>query len=82
MGMVLAAETGERLGLTARGCAAELGELLSFHGFETNCPYSPAELSARMCLDKKNSAGAVRLVLLKALGDAFTRSFDREEVYI
>jgi 3-dehydroquinate synthase len=81
MGMVLAAETGERLGLTAGGCAAELRELLSLYGLETDCPYSPAELSARMGLDKKNSGCAVRLVLLKALGDAFARSFDREEVY-
>jgi 3-dehydroquinate synthase len=78
MGMVLAAETGERLGLTAKGSAAGLRGLLALYGLDTDCPYAPAELSAIMGLDKKNSAGAVRLIVLKALGDAFAHSFDRD----
>jgi 3-dehydroquinate synthase len=80
MGMVLAAEAGERMGLTARGSAAELRGLLSFHGLDTDCPYSPAELSAHMELDKKNSGGVVRLILLTALGDAFAISLDMREL--
>jgi 3-dehydroquinate synthase len=79
MGMVLAAEAGEGLGLTASGSAAGLRGLLSFHGLETDCPYAPAELSAQMGLDKKNSGAAVRLILLATLGEAFAQSFDREE---
>ncbi|MDR1246068.1 MAG: 3-dehydroquinate synthase [Clostridiales Family XIII bacterium] len=76
MGMALAAETGERMGLTARGSAEELRGLLSFHGLDADCPYSPAELSAHMELDKKNSGGVVRLILLTTLGNAFAMSLD------
>jgi 3-dehydroquinate synthase len=76
MGMVLAAETGERLGLTARGSADELRGVLSVHGLDADCPYSPEELSGHMELDKKNSGGAMRLVLLAAIGDAFVLSAD------
>jgi 3-dehydroquinate synthase len=75
MGMVTAAETGERMGLTAPGSAKALRELLAVHGLEADCPYTPAELLPQMELDKKNSGGAVRLVLLSAPGEAFVRSF-------
>ncbi|MDR2088268.1 MAG: 3-dehydroquinate synthase, partial [Clostridiales Family XIII bacterium] len=77
MGMALAAEAGERMGLTARGSADALREVLAVHGLETDCPYAPAELLPQMELDKKNSDGAVRLVLLAAPGEAFVRSVDR-----
>jgi 3-dehydroquinate synthase len=79
MGMALAAEFGERLGLTEPESVAELRELLSFHGLETDCPYAPAELSAHMELDKKNRGAAVRLILLATLGEAFEQSFERDE---
>jgi 3-dehydroquinate synthase len=76
MGMALAAETGERLGLTARGSAAALREVLAAQGLEADCPYAPAELRARMESDKKNGAGVFRLVLLASPGEAFVRSLD------
>jgi 3-dehydroquinate synthase len=80
MGMVSAAEAGERMGLTARGSAAELRGLLSFHGLEADCPYSPVELLTHMELDKKNSGGVVRLILLATLGDAFVTSLNMREL--
>ncbi|MDR1572882.1 MAG: 3-dehydroquinate synthase [Clostridiales Family XIII bacterium] len=75
MGMTLAAETGEGLGLTAPGSAETLRSVLAAHGLETSCPYALAELLPQMKLDKKNSAGALRLVLLREIGEAFVQSF-------
>ncbi|MDR2296305.1 MAG: 3-dehydroquinate synthase [Clostridiales Family XIII bacterium] len=76
MGMVLAATVGERMGLTAPGSADALRALLAVHGLEDACPYTPAELLPQMMPDKKNSDGALRLVLLAAPGEAFVRSVD------
>ena len=78
MGMVLAAATGERMGLTAHGSADALREVLAAHGLESDCPYTPAELLPQMGSDKKNSDGIVRLVLLATPGEAFVRSLDRD----
>jgi 3-dehydroquinate synthase len=80
MGMVLAAEAGERAGLTAPGGAETLRKALAAQGLETECPYAPAELLPHMTLDKKNSGDALRLVLLCAPGEAFVRSFDADEL--
>ncbi|MDR2771108.1 MAG: 3-dehydroquinate synthase [Clostridiales Family XIII bacterium] len=77
MGMVSAAETGERLGLTARGSADALRAVLAAQGLETDCPYTPAELLPQMETDKKNSGGTLRLVLLAAPGEAFVHTLDR-----
>jgi 3-dehydroquinate synthase len=76
MGMVTAAEIGENLGLTASGSAAALRAVLAAYDLETRCPYARAALLPHMELDKKNSGGAVRLVLLRRIGEAFVRSFD------
>jgi 3-dehydroquinate synthase len=76
MGMAMAAEVGEELGLTAPGNAAALRTVLAAHGLETRCPYARAALLPHMELDKKNSGGAVRLVLLREIGAAFAQSFD------
>jgi 3-dehydroquinate synthetase len=78
MGMALAAEAGERMGLTAAGTAAALKEILKVHGLAAACPYTVAELLPQMELDKKNSGDAVRFVLLAAPGEAFVRSFDSD----
>jgi 3-dehydroquinate synthase len=78
MGMVSAAEAGERLGLTARGCADALRAVLAAQGLETECPYAPEALLSQMDLDKKNSDGVLRLVLLAAPGEAFVRAIGRD----
>jgi 3-dehydroquinate synthase len=80
MGMAIAAETGESLGLTAPGSAAALREVIAVHGLETRCPYAPAEFLPQMESDKKNSDGTLRLVLLREIGEAFARSFAADEL--
>jgi 3-dehydroquinate synthase len=80
VGMALAAETGERMGLTAPGCARALRELLNSHGLDADCPWAAAELLPRMELDKKSGGDGVKLVLLSEIGKAFTRTIGFAEL--
>lgn len=73
VGMVIAASVGEAMSLTRRGTADELRKIITANGLPVFCPYSARELLSRMLLDKKSGSGGVSLVLLRELGDAFTR---------
>ncbi|GHU49779.1 3-dehydroquinate synthase [Clostridia bacterium] len=79
LGMVMAAEFGEKTGLSARGTASALRALLKTHGLEADCGYAPSELLTHMELDKKNEGGSIRLVLLKDIGEAFIHTISFSE---
>ena len=71
-GMVMASALSVRLGLIAPADEARLVSLLR----AAHLPVDPPALGARryielMSLDKKVASGAIRFVLLRALGDAF-----------
>jgi 3-dehydroquinate synthase len=77
-GMVMAARFSARLGMLAGADAARLSRLVERAGLPVEAPRMDVhrwqELMGR---DKKVAAGRVRLVLLRALGDAFvTADFD------
>ncbi|MDR1205705.1 MAG: 3-dehydroquinate synthase [Peptococcaceae bacterium] len=80
MGMALAAETGEKIGLTAVGNAARIKEVLEIHGLDTACPYEPEALLPQMELDKKNENGQIRLVLIQEIGTAFVHTIQLNEL--
>ncbi|MDR1797757.1 MAG: 3-dehydroquinate synthase [Clostridiales Family XIII bacterium] len=66
-GMRLAAALGERLGVTEKGTAARLGEVLDACGLKAR--ESAEGLLPYMRGDKKSSADGVDLVLLKRIGE-------------
>ncbi len=71
-GMVMAAELSARMGLVGAADAARLSRLLE----RSKLPVVPPKLGADRYLalmshDKKVQAGAIRFILLRALGDAF-----------
>jgi len=70
IGMVLEAEAGERLGVTAAGTRARIEEALDRVGLPTRVPSSqpPADVLAATMLDKKARAGAVEYALPAAIG--------------
>jgi 3-dehydroquinate synthase len=81
IGMVMAAEAGEKAGLTAKGCADALRAALAAHGLETECGCRPEELLPHMGLDKKGrGGGAVGLVLLEDIGEAMVHEMRFEEL--
>jgi 3-dehydroquinate synthase len=71
IGMVLAAETSARLGWLAAADVGRVRELLRRARLPVAAPrIGVARARALMALDKKVLAGQLRLVLLRALGDA------------
>jgi 3-dehydroquinate synthase len=72
IGMVLAARLSARLGMSAAADAERLHALLQGFGLPTAIPpgLDADTLLARMRLDKKNRAGALRLILWRGIGNA------------
>jgi 3-dehydroquinate synthase len=74
-GMVMAASLSARMGLIAAADCERLRALLVRAALPVEAPALSAErYLALMRHDKKVSAGAIRFVLLRALGDAFVSS--------
>lgn len=72
IGMILAARLSARLGLASDADAQRLHALLQRFGLPTSPPagIDADALLARMQLDKKNRAGALRLILWRGIGHA------------
>jgi len=71
IGMVLAAEIGERMKLTEPGTTEELKGMLALHGLAAVCPCPPSELLPLLEADKKGETGGVRMVILRKIGEAY-----------
>jgi 3-dehydroquinate synthase len=72
IGMLLAARLSERLGMSAETDTARLRALLQRLGLPTTMPAGADAdaLLALMRLDKKNTAGSLRLILWRGIGQA------------
>ena len=70
MGIVLAAELSERLGVAQKGLSTQLKADFSRLGLPVDCPYPVEDLAEALRKDKKAVAGGkVKFVLLRAPGD-------------
>ncbi|MBP1474618.1 3-dehydroquinate synthase [Frateuria sp. MAH-13] len=72
IGMLLAARLSERLGMSEAPDTARLQQLLDRLGLPVARPagMAPEQLLALMRLDKKNTAGTLRLILWRGIGKA------------
>jgi 3-dehydroquinate synthase len=72
IGMLLAARLSERLGMSEAADTARLERLLDRLGLPVAVPAAsdPGQLLALMRLDKKNTAGTLRLILWRGIGQA------------
>ncbi|WP_424684012.1 3-dehydroquinate synthase [Frateuria sp. YIM B11624] len=72
IGMLLAARLSERLGMSGAPDSARLQHLLARLGLPVSMPTGsdPEQLLALMRLDKKNTAGTLRLILWRGIGRA------------
>ncbi len=70
MGILLAAELSERLGVAQKGLSAQLKADFSCLGLPVGCPYPVEDLVEALRKDKKAvTGGKVKFVLLRAPGD-------------
>lgn len=80
MGMVLAAEAGEAMGFTEPGTVNALRRALTAQGLETEYPGDLMSLFPLLSADKKSAGGGVQMVLLRRVGEAFTRHVAFEDL--
>ena len=83
VGMLLAARLSERLGMSTEADTVRLRRLLERLGLPTAIPpgMDPEALLALMRLDKKNTAGTLRLILWRGIGRAeIVAGVDEHEV--
>ncbi len=81
IGMAHITRNSERLGITEKGTAAYLEELLG----KFNLPFKPPEmdksaLEETMLLDKKSSGECINLILLRKAGEAFIEKIGKNEI--
>jgi len=69
MGMVLAAELSEKLGVAEQGIAAKVRKDIALSGLPTESPYPVEQLKAAMHHDKKAQGSSVSFVLIGKIGD-------------
>ncbi|NNE06723.1 MAG: 3-dehydroquinate synthase [Xanthomonadales bacterium] len=72
IGMAIAARLSEQRGLCAPGTHQRITTLLAAFGLPTSVPepFDASSLLEAMSLDKKNSSGTRRLILLESIGQA------------
>lgn len=70
IGMVAAAHLAVRLGYAAPSLEERIRAVLARLGLPTSAPgYAPADIYARMGVDKKKAAGKLRFIVPRAVGD-------------
>lgn len=87
LGLVLAARYSQRIGAAGPGLAERVGDHLRAAGLPASPdalpggPYRAERLIARMDTDKKNTGGAITLILLRGPGDAYIHAAaDRDDL--
>lgn len=79
-GMVIACRMAPLCGLC--DVAGELEALLQRYGFDTACPYSPADVYDALLSDKKRRGGNISVVLPRAAGDCTLVTLPVEELKV
>ena len=77
IGMVMAAEVGESLGITEMGTAARIRRVLESYGLPVKSGFDFAEIVEATALDKKSFGKTLNLILLKTIGDCVIHPIDR-----
>ncbi len=82
IGMVMAAELSDRLGLTDGHCAEVLRKDFSACGLPVESPFTKESLAAAMEKDKKAENGSMHFVLLTRIGDVVIRDMKVSEAVV
>ena len=77
IGMVMAGEVGESLGITEMGTAARIRRVLESYGMPTESEFDFSEVVEATALDKKSFGKTLNLILLKTIGECVIHPVDR-----
>lgn len=79
LGMMIAAGTGETLGITAQGCADLLAAALKKYELPVSENIEIAELVPLILADKKNSEKGIRFIFLKEIGTSLMQLVEEDD---
>ncbi len=79
VGMRMACEYGERLGLTPKGTAERMIKILENYDLPTYVEISRQQLSDAAAVDKKGEGSSINLILLNDIGDVLIKKFKKDE---
>lgn len=82
MGMYAITKASEELGLTKKGTATHIKEILLHYNLPYELPAMNKEaIINTMKLDKKSMGKSINLILLKSIGDSFIQKTDSKDIY-
>ncbi len=76
IGMYQITRIAEEKGLTPKGCAESIREVLTAYGLPSACKIALSELTGAITLDKKNLNNHLNVVLLHEIGDSYVWAAD------
>lgn len=80
IGMVIAAQIGEKLGITPQGVAEQIKSVLEQYSLPTSTTFTKEVLMEATSLDKKSAGNHLNLILLDKIGHAVIYKTTREEL--
>ncbi len=80
VGMILIAKAGEARGETEKGTADKIIGLCEKYGLPTQTDYSFSQLAASAKGDKKSAGDGINLVLLRKIGESFTKKVAQSDL--
>ena len=80
IGMVMACQVGEKLGVTPAGTANRVREVLKRYGLPTQDRFTWGQVVEATALDKKSDGSTLRLILLSKIGESRIHPIEREEL--
>ena len=80
IGMVLACQVGERLGVTPAGTGERVRQVLKQYGLPTEDRFTWEEIVDATALDKKSDGATLRMILLSQIGESVIYPITREQL--
>lgn len=80
IGMVLACQVGERLGVTPAGTGERVRQVLKQYGLPTEDRFTWEEIVEATALDKKSDGATLRMILMSQIGESVIYPITREQL--
>lgn len=80
IGMVMISCAGENLGITEKGTADKIVQLLEKYNLKTADSHSTDEIINAMSADKKRTGKGLKFVMLNKVGDSFIKFVDNADI--
>ena len=79
VGMIMACEYGERIGLTEPGTTERMRRIVKSYNLPLEVKISKEELAEAVAVDKKGEGSMINLILLNKIGDVLIKKIEKSE---